>query len=85
VIVSALAIFIMAFVGFSRIYTSGHYLTDILSGYALGLAWSAMIYTLLELYFQKRRSLNVKKKIKTLRVKLIVNPVLASPRMPPIS
>jgi len=60
VIVSALAIFIMAFVGFSRIYTSGHYLTDILSGYALGLAWSAMIYTLLELYFQKRRSLNVK-------------------------
>ncbi len=53
-------ILIMVFVGFSRIFTGGHYLTDILSGYAVGIAWSGLVYTSIELYFKKRRSRNVK-------------------------
>ncbi len=53
-------ILIMVFVGFSRIYTGGHYLTDILAGYAVGIAWSGLVYTTIEIYFQKRRSKNVK-------------------------
>ena len=61
VVVIATAILIILFVGFSRVFTGGHYLTDVLAGYAVGIAWFGMIFTLLELYFQKRRSLNVKK------------------------
>jgi len=61
VVVVALALFIIAFVGFSRIFTGGHYLTDILAGYAVGIAWSGVIYTFIEIYFQRRRSRNVKK------------------------
>ena len=61
VVVIALAFLIIGFVGFSRIFTGGHYLTDILSGYAIGIAWFGVAYTLIELYFQKRRNQNVKK------------------------
>jgi membrane-associated phospholipid phosphatase len=60
-IVIAAAVFLMIFVGFCRVVTGGHYLTDVLAGYALGIAWSGMAYTLIELYYQKRRSPNVKK------------------------
>jgi len=59
--VISLAVLIMLFVGFTRVFTAAHYLTDILSGYALGICWSGLFYTLIETYFQKRRSLNVKK------------------------
>ena len=55
------ALFIIGFIGFSRVFTAGHYLTDILAGYAVGIAWSGAAYTLIEIYFQKRRRQNVKK------------------------
>ena len=61
VIVVAATLLIIGFVGFSRIFTGGHYLTDILAGYAVGIAWSGMVFTLIEIYFQKRRSRNVKR------------------------
>jgi membrane-associated phospholipid phosphatase len=54
------ALFFIGFVGFSRIFTGGHYLTDILSGYAVGIAWAGLAYTLIEVYFQRR--LHVKKR-----------------------
>jgi membrane-associated phospholipid phosphatase len=60
-VVVASALLIIGFVGFSRIFTGGHYLTDILAGYAVGMAWSGVIYTFIEIYFQTRRSRNVKK------------------------
>ena len=59
--VIAVAIILMLFVGFTRVFTAAHYLTDVLSGYALGICWSGAIYTLIEIHFQKRRSQNVKK------------------------
>jgi membrane-associated phospholipid phosphatase len=52
--VAAAALFLMAYVGFSRVFTAGHYLTDILAGYAVGIAWFGLIYTLIEIYFQKK-------------------------------
>ncbi len=58
--VVVITILIIAFIGFSRIFTGGHYLTDILAGYAVGLAWAGITFTLIERYFQKRRSRNVK-------------------------
>lgn len=51
------ALVIISFIGFSRIFTGGHYLTDILSGYAVGIAWAGMVYTLIEIYFQTHRVL----------------------------
>ena len=60
-VVVAAALFISLFIGFSRIFTGGHYLTDILAGYAVGIAWSGAAYTLFEYYFQKKRIENVKK------------------------
>jgi undecaprenyl-diphosphatase len=60
-IVVAAAPLIIGFIGFSRIFTGGHYLTDILAGYAVGIAWFGAAYTLIEIYFQKRRMQNVKK------------------------
>lgn len=61
VFVITVTVMIIIFIGFSRIFTGGHYLTDILAGYAVGLAWAGLTYTLIELYFQKRRSRNVQK------------------------
>ena len=47
VVVIAAAILIIAFVGYSRIFTGVHYLTDILAGYAVVIAWSGIAYTLI--------------------------------------
>lgn len=55
IVVVATALLIIGFVGFSRIFTGGHYLTDILSGYAVGIAWSGVVYTLVEIYFKTHR------------------------------
>ncbi|HMN59203.1 MAG TPA: phosphatase PAP2 family protein [Anaerolinea sp.] len=60
-VVAALALLIIGFVGFSRIFTGGHYLTDVLAGYAVGLAWSGVIYSFIEIYSQRKRRQNVKK------------------------
>ncbi len=50
------AVVTMVYIGFSRIYLGGHYLTDILAGYGLGLAWAALVFTLIERLFLKRSS-----------------------------
>jgi membrane-associated phospholipid phosphatase len=62
IFVIALALLLILFVGFSRIFTGGHYLTDILAGYGVGLAWSGFVYTLVEMYYQRKRSFHVQKR-----------------------
>ena len=54
-------VLIILFDGFSRIYQGGHYLTDVLAGYALGIAWAALVYTVIEGIFVRRRNQNVEK------------------------
>ena len=61
IVLAAGALLIIVFVGFSRVFTGGHYLTDVLSGYAVGIAWSGLVFTLIELFVQKRRSRHVEK------------------------
>ncbi len=52
---------IVLFDGFSRIFQGGHYLTDVLAGYALGIAWAGLVYTVIEGIFMKRKIKNVEK------------------------
>ncbi len=52
----ALAAFsVVLFAGYSRIYQGSHYLTDVLGGYALGIAWAVVVYTLIEMIFMRRK------------------------------
>ena len=41
----AVAVLIMALVGFSVLYLGAHRLTDVLGGYALGAVWTALVIT----------------------------------------
>lgn len=54
------AILTMLFVGFSRLFLGGHYLTDLLAGYGLGIAWAGLVYTLMERIFTGRKMSRVK-------------------------
>ncbi|HEX9388903.1 MAG TPA: phosphatase PAP2 family protein, partial [Anaerolineales bacterium] len=61
--VSIVALLIVLFDGFSRVFQGGHYLTDILAGYALGIAWAGLVYTVIERIFIKKEELqNVEKR-----------------------
>jgi undecaprenyl-diphosphatase len=61
--VAIAAVLIMLFSGFSRIFQGSHYLTDVLGGYALGLAWAALVYTLIEgIFIRKGEVQNVEKR-----------------------
>ncbi|HLO14356.1 MAG TPA: phosphatase PAP2 family protein, partial [Anaerolineales bacterium] len=49
--VGILLTLVIAFVGFSSLLLGAHYVTDVVAGYALGLAWAGLVYTLLERSF----------------------------------
>ena len=48
------SILTMLYIGFSRLFLGGHYLTDLIAGYSLGLAWAGLVYTLIERIFLGR-------------------------------
>ncbi len=54
-VIAIAAVLLMLFVGFSRVFQGGHFLSDVLAGYALALAWGALIYTVLEIFTLGRR------------------------------
>lgn len=53
VLIVAIALFIVVYIGFSRLYVGDHYLTDIIAGYAVGIAWFGLSFTFIELLFKK--------------------------------
>jgi undecaprenyl-diphosphatase len=61
VCVVGLAILIMLFIGFTRVFTAAHYFTDVLAGYAMGIAWFGVVYTLVEKYFLRRKVMHANK------------------------
>jgi membrane-associated phospholipid phosphatase len=57
------ALLIVLFDGFSRVFQGNHYLTDVLAGYALGIAWAGLVYMVIERIFIKKEDLqNVEEK-----------------------
>jgi undecaprenyl-diphosphatase len=52
--VIAISVLIVLFVGFSRIFVGGHYMTDAIAGYALGLAWAGIAYTTIERHYARK-------------------------------
>jgi membrane-associated phospholipid phosphatase len=48
------ALLIALYVGFSRVFVGHHFLTDLVAGYAMGIAWSGLAYTLIELIFRNK-------------------------------
>jgi len=61
-LVGLTALLVILFVGYSRVYLGGHYLSDVLAGYAQGLAWLGLSYTVIEKFFAQRRSNHVKER-----------------------
>ena len=53
------ALLIILFIGYSRIFVGDHYLSDVLAGYALGIAWTGLVFTSIELIYKKRMNRNV--------------------------
>jgi membrane-associated phospholipid phosphatase len=62
-VVIVFALLMMLFIGFSRLFVGGHYLTDVIAGYAVGVAWSGIVYMTIETYFVRR---NTRKRMKRL-------------------
>ena len=60
---------IMLFDGFSRIFQGNHYLTDVLAGYALGIAWAGLVYTVDRKNFYEKEELKMSKKEKVIACK----------------
>ena len=50
------ALFMILFIGFSRLFLGGHYLTDVVAGYALGIAWAGLVFTLIERLWVRRKT-----------------------------
>jgi undecaprenyl-diphosphatase len=59
---SIATVVLILFDGFSRVFQGNHYLTDVLAGYALGIAWAALVYTVIEIIFLRRKNKNVEKR-----------------------
>ncbi len=47
------ALLMMLYIGLSRLYIGDHYLTDVIAGYAVGIAWSGLVFTLVEWIFRR--------------------------------
>ncbi|MGE5249021.1 MAG: phosphatase PAP2 family protein [Bacteroidota bacterium] len=59
VVGTALIIF---YIGFSRLFLNAHYLTDVIGGFALGIAWAGLVFTMIETLFQGGKKQHVRTK-----------------------
>ncbi|WP_420869682.1 phosphatase PAP2 family protein [Cohnella ginsengisoli] len=54
-----IALLLMVYIGFSRFFMGSHYLTDVAGGLAMGFAWTALVFTVIELLFKKGENKHV--------------------------
>jgi membrane-associated phospholipid phosphatase len=66
-VVGIVAVLTIIYIGFSRVFLGGHYLTDVVAGYALGLAWAGLVFTLIESFFLNENLTSTKEKFGVLR------------------
>ena len=57
-----LAGLIILYIGVSRLFVGDYYPSDVLAGCALGIAWSGLVYTMIEWIAKKKRNGNVQEK-----------------------
>ncbi len=50
----AAAVLLVSLIGFSRLYLGVHFLSDVLAGYSVGLAWLALCVVVLDLHHRRR-------------------------------
>lgn len=56
--IMAIAVLLMLYIGFSRFFMGAHYLIDVLGGLALGVSWTALVFTGTELLFKHKQDKN---------------------------
>jgi membrane-associated phospholipid phosphatase len=54
VVCVAAAVLLVSLIGFSRLYLGVHFLSDVLAGYSVGLAWLALCVVVLDLHHRRR-------------------------------
>jgi len=57
-----IALLVAVYIGFARLYIGDHYLTDIIAGYAVGIAWFGLSFTYIEWLFKKYHLIKEKNK-----------------------
>ena len=53
----AVAVLLVSLIGFSRLYLGVHFLSDVLAGFSVGLAWLALCVVVLDLHHRRRSRL----------------------------
>ncbi|MBP7998100.1 MAG: phosphatase PAP2 family protein [Chloroflexi bacterium] len=61
ILIAAAALAWMFITGWIRLYFSSHYITDILGGYGLGIAWTVSVLTSVDYYFFRTRPRELQK------------------------
>ncbi len=55
IVVIMVALLLILYIGFGRMFVGAHFLTDVLAGYAIGIAWSGLVYTSVEMISQRKK------------------------------
>jgi len=61
-VVIIFAVLMILFIGYSRFFMGAHYLTDIVAGLAVGVAWTSLAIMLIELLYKKGGHKHAKEK-----------------------